>query len=79
MRLVRQLAQSRGTLDEAEVAAVRVAGFSDAQLVEISLAMAVATFANTFSRINDAAIDLPPVDWTTAALSRSTIPSRKRR
>jgi uncharacterized peroxidase-related enzyme len=60
VRFVRQLAQSRGTLDEADVAAIRTAGFSDAQLVEISLAIAVATFANTFNRINDTEIDLPP-------------------
>jgi uncharacterized peroxidase-related enzyme len=62
VRFVRQLVQSRGTLDEAEVAAIRAAGFSDAQLVEISLAVAVATFTNTFNRINDTEIDLPPVD-----------------
>jgi uncharacterized peroxidase-related enzyme len=60
VRFVRRLAHSRGTLDAAEVAAVRAAGFSDAQLVEISLAVAVATFTNTFNRINDTEIDLPP-------------------
>jgi uncharacterized peroxidase-related enzyme len=59
VRFVRRLAHSRGTLDAAEVAAVRAAGFSDAQLVEISLAVAVATFTNTFNRINDTEIDLP--------------------
>ena len=57
---VRRLAHSRGTLEESEVAAIRTAGFSDAQLVEISLAVAVATFTNTFNRINDTEIDLPP-------------------
>lgn len=59
---MRQLVQSRGTLDEAEVIAIRAAGFRDAQLVEISLAVAVATFTNTFNRINDTEIDLPSVD-----------------
>jgi uncharacterized peroxidase-related enzyme len=62
VRFVRQLAHSRGTLDEAEVTAIRSAGFSDAQLVEISLAVTVATFTNTFNRINDTEIDLPLVD-----------------
>lgn len=61
VRFVRRLAHSRGTLDEAEVAAIRAAGYSDAQLVEISLAVTVATFTNTFNRINDTEIDLPPV------------------
>jgi uncharacterized peroxidase-related enzyme len=61
VRFVRQLAQSSGTLDEAEVAAVRAAGYTDAQLVEISLAVAVATFTNTFNRINDTEIDLPSI------------------
>jgi uncharacterized peroxidase-related enzyme len=60
VHFVRRLAQSSGTVDEAEVAAIRAAGFSDAQLVEISLAIAVATFTNTFNRINDTEIDLPP-------------------
>ncbi len=59
VRFVRQLARSRGTLDQAEVVAIRAAGYSDAQLVEISLAVAVATFTNTFNRINDTEIDLP--------------------
>lgn len=60
VHFVRRLARSSGTLDEAEVAAIRTAGFSDAQLVEISLAVTVATFTNTFNRINDTEIDLPP-------------------
>src|SRR5690348_1237217 len=59
VRFVRRIVHSRGTLDEADVAAIRAAGFSDAQLVEISLAVAVATFTNTFNRINDTEIDLP--------------------
>lgn len=61
VRFVRQLTQSHGTLDAREVTAIRAVGFSDEQLVGISLAVAVATFTNTFNRINDTEIDLPAV------------------
>lgn len=60
-RFVRQLAGTRGTIDADAVAAIKDAGYSDAQLVEISLAIAVTTFTNVFNRINDTAIDFPAV------------------
>jgi len=60
-RFVRQIAGTSGTIDADAVAALKAAGFSDAQLVEISLAIAVTTFTNVFNRINDTAIDFPAV------------------
>lgn len=60
-RFVRTLAQTRGTISEDAFSAIRAAGYSDAQLVEISLAIAVTTFTNVFNRINDTAIDFPAV------------------
>ena len=60
-RFVRQLAGTRGTIDADAFAAIKAAGYSDAQLVEISLAIAVTTFTNVFNRINDTAIDFPAV------------------
>jgi len=42
-------------------AAIKAAGYSDAQLVEISLAFATTIFTNVFNRINDTEIDFPAV------------------
>ncbi|AGG88820.1 carboxymuconolactone decarboxylase family protein [Rhodanobacter denitrificans] len=61
IRFVRTLATTRGTLDLAELSAIRAAGYTDAQLVDIALAMAVIVFTNVFNRINDTTIDFPAV------------------
>ena len=58
---VRKLAKSSGTVSDADFAAIRAAGYSDAQLVEISLAFATTVFTNIFNRINDTEIDFPAV------------------
>jgi uncharacterized peroxidase-related enzyme len=54
---VRKLAQSSGTVSDDDFAAIKAAGYSDAQLVEISLAFAT----TVFNRINDTEIDFPAV------------------
>jgi AhpD family alkylhydroperoxidase len=61
IRFVRVLQQTNGTIAEAEFSAIRAAGYSNAQLVEISLAIAVTVFTNVFNRINDTTVDFPPV------------------
>jgi len=61
IRFVKLLASTSGTIDEREFAAIRAAGYTDQQLVEISLAIAVTTFTNVFNRINDTAVDFPAV------------------
>jgi uncharacterized peroxidase-related enzyme len=58
---VRKLAQSSGTVSDEDFAAIKAAGYSDAQLVEISLAFATIVFTNVFNRINDTEIDFPAV------------------
>ena len=58
---VRKLAQSSGTVSDEDFAAIKAAGYSDAQLVEISLAFATIVFTNVFNRINDTDIDFPAV------------------
>ena len=58
---VRRLAQSSGTVSDEDFAAIKAAGYSDAQLVEISLAFATTVFTNVFNRINDTKIDFPAV------------------
>lgn len=61
IRFVRKLAQSSGTVSDEEFAAIKAAGYSDAQLVEISLAFATTVFTNVFNRINDTEIDFPAI------------------
>jgi uncharacterized peroxidase-related enzyme len=58
---VRKIVQTRGTLREDEFAAIKGAGYTDAQIVDISLAIAVTVFTNVFNRVNDTAIDFPKV------------------
>ena len=60
-RFVRGLAQTSGTVSDEEFAAIKAAGYSDAQLVEISLAFATTAFTNVLNRINDTEIDFPAV------------------
>jgi uncharacterized peroxidase-related enzyme len=60
-RFVRMLARTRGTIEEAEFTAIKHAGYTDTQLVDISLAIAITTFANVFNRINDTTVDFPAV------------------
>jgi uncharacterized peroxidase-related enzyme len=61
VRFVRKLAQSSGTVSDEDFATIKAAGYSDAQLVEISLAFATTVFTNVFNRINDTEIDFPAV------------------
>jgi AhpD family alkylhydroperoxidase len=61
VRFVRVIQQTSGTLPAAEVDAIRAAGYTDAQLADISLAIALTIFTNTFNRINDTDVDFPAV------------------
>lgn len=61
IRFVRKLAQTSGTVSNEEFAAIKAAGYTDKQLVEISLAFATTVFTNVFNRINDTEIDFPAV------------------
>lgn len=61
VRFVRHLQQNSGTVSDAEFSAIKAAGYTDEQLVEISLAIALTTFTNVFNRINDTTVDFPAV------------------
>jgi uncharacterized peroxidase-related enzyme len=61
VRFARNLTLTSGTISDAEFAAIKAAGYTDAQLVDISLAIALTVFTNVFNRINDTAIDFPRV------------------
>ena len=61
VQLVRALQLGRGTVSDEAYAAIRAAGYSEAQLVDIALAVTTTVFTNVFNRINDTAIDFPRV------------------
>ena len=60
-RFVRTLQETRGTISHEAYSAVKAAGYTDAQIVEIALAIAIASFTNLFNRVNDTNIDFPRV------------------
>lgn len=60
MHFVSLLLATSGSISRREFTAIRGAGYTDIQLVEISLAIALITFTNTFNRINDTDVDFPP-------------------
>lgn len=62
VRFVSHLHTTSGTLNEYEFNAIRAAGYTDTQLAEISLTIALGIFTNTFNRINDTVVDFPPVE-----------------
>lgn len=55
------LVTTRGTLDRNEFAAIKSAGYTDRQLIDISFAISLIFFTNTFNWINDTALDFPPI------------------
>lgn len=62
VRFVSILLVTSGSISQREFAAIRSAGYSDTQLADISLAIGLITFTNTFNRINDTDVDFPPLD-----------------
>lgn len=60
-RLIRVLTQTSGTISADEFVAIREAGYSDAEIVEISFVFALISFTNVFNRINDTTVDFPAV------------------
>jgi uncharacterized peroxidase-related enzyme len=60
-RFVRILVTTSGTLAEQDFNAIKAAGYTDQQLVDISLAITLTVFTNVFNRINDTTVDFPAV------------------
>ncbi|RUL75953.1 carboxymuconolactone decarboxylase family protein [Dyella choica] len=56
-----KVASQRGHVEEADIAAVRAAGFSDAQIVEIVAMVAENTFTNYLNEVAKTDIDFPVV------------------
>ena len=58
----RLLVSSSGAVAAEQVAAIKAAGYSDAQIVDTMLAISAITFTNLVNRVNDTIIDFPAVD-----------------
>jgi uncharacterized peroxidase-related enzyme len=61
VRFVRTLVTTSGTVAADEVEAIRGAGYSEQQVIEINLAIASITFTNLVNRVNDTTLDFPAV------------------
>ncbi len=60
--LVRALVQTRGVVSADVLDGARRAGYSDAQIVDVLLAVTSVTFTNLFNRLNETTLDFPPAD-----------------
>jgi len=61
VRFAAKVARDRGQVTDADLAAVRAAGYGDAQLVEIVQHVALNTFTNYFNEVFATDIDFPVV------------------
>jgi uncharacterized peroxidase-related enzyme len=59
---VLHLMTTSGTVPADVVAAIRQAGVTDAQIVDVTMAVASIAFTNLFNRINDTTLDFPAAD-----------------
>jgi uncharacterized peroxidase-related enzyme len=67
VRFASQVVRSRGHVADAEVQAAKAAGFTDAELIDIVLAVALNTFTNYVNEVARTEIDFPVVHSTSAA------------
>ncbi|OTP67420.1 carboxymuconolactone decarboxylase family protein [Caballeronia sordidicola] len=61
VRFVRNLVLTHGTVSDEEFSAVIGAGYTQAELVDISLAVSAITFTNAINRISDTTLDFPKI------------------
>ena len=62
-----QVTRARGHVSEADLAAVRLAGYTDAQVIEIVQHVALNTWTNYFNEVFKTDIDFPVVEARNAA------------
>ena len=67
VRFAAKVARARGHVAEADLLAVRFAGYSDAQVIEIVLHVALNTWTNYFNEVFKTDIDFPVVEARKAA------------
>jgi alkylhydroperoxidase family enzyme len=59
--------ETRGQVSDADVASIRLAGYSDAEVVEIVLHVALNTLTNYVNEVAETTIDFPAVKARDAA------------
>jgi uncharacterized peroxidase-related enzyme len=59
LTFVRRVMETKGFVSDAEVAAVRGAGYSDGQIAESIAYIGLATYSNYFNHVHDTPLDLP--------------------
>jgi len=62
LTLARHLADSRGKVTDAQVAAAKGAGLSDGEIAEVVAHVALNIFTNYFNHVNQTEVDVPKVD-----------------
>ncbi len=67
VRFAAKVATARGHVGDADFAAVKLAGYSDAQVIEIVQHVALNTWTNLFNEVFKTEIDFPVVEARTAA------------
>jgi alkylhydroperoxidase family enzyme len=67
VRFAAKVVNARGHVSDADVAAVKAAGFDDAQIVEIVLHVALNTLTNYVNEVARTEIDFPVVALRSAA------------
>ncbi|MNR34041.1 hypothetical protein D3C85_1517800 [compost metagenome] len=67
MRFALQLVEARGQIDQADVQAVRAAGFNDEEIVEILAHVALNLFTNYVNEAFAVPVDFPAVKLRRAA------------
>jgi uncharacterized peroxidase-related enzyme len=67
VRFAASIARSRGHIGNADFSAVKLAGYTDAQIVEIVQHVALNTWTNTFNNVFQTEIDFPVVTARKAA------------
>lgn len=65
--LATELVKQRGKVGEAQIAAAKLAGFTDAEILEITAHVAYNTFTNYVNSALDTEIDFPRLDTRAAA------------
>ena len=67
VRFAVQVVRARGHVSEADVIAVKAAGYSDAEVIEIVVHVALNTLTNYVNEVAQTAIDFPEVELLRAA------------
>lgn len=67
VRFAATVARTRGHITDADAAAVKIAGYSDAQIIEIVQHVALDTWTNYFNEVFQTDIDFPVVEARMAA------------